>query len=101
MEKVHALREFLATLDIPFGKGCVLFNAPIGIGPQFNSVANVLVPPSPPPVGCLVDLAAQRSQLIDAIVEPEDLRTDLIARLAAAQTKNRHFSTRRHGVPPV
>lgn len=39
--------------------------------------------------------------VIDAIVEPENLRDDLIARLAAAQTKNRHFSTRRHGVPPV
>jgi acetyl-CoA carboxylase carboxyltransferase component len=39
--------------------------------------------------------------VIDAIVEPEDLREQLIARLAAAQTKSRHFSTRRHGVPPV
>lgn len=39
--------------------------------------------------------------VIDAIVEPENLRDDLIARLAAAQTKNRHFSTKRHGVPPV
>jgi propionyl-CoA carboxylase beta subunit len=39
--------------------------------------------------------------VIDAIVEPEQLRDDLIARLAAAQTKSRHFSDRRHGVPPV
>jgi acetyl-CoA carboxylase carboxyltransferase component len=39
--------------------------------------------------------------VIDAIVEPEDLRADLIARLAAAQSKDRHFSIRRHGVPPV
>jgi acetyl-CoA carboxylase carboxyltransferase component len=39
--------------------------------------------------------------VIDAIVEPEDLRTDLIARLAAAQSKDRTFSHRRHGVPPV
>ncbi|MET7279235.1 acyl-CoA carboxylase subunit beta [Kribbella sp. NPDC005582] len=39
--------------------------------------------------------------VIDAIVEPEDLRNDLIARLGAAQSKDRHFSTRRHGVPPV
>jgi acetyl-CoA carboxylase carboxyltransferase component len=39
--------------------------------------------------------------VIDAIVEPENLRDELIARLAAAQTKNRHFSNRRHGVPPV
>ena len=39
--------------------------------------------------------------VIDAIIEPEQLRDDLIARLAAAQTKSRHFSDRRHGVPPV
>ena len=26
---------------------------------------------------------------------------ELIARFAAAATKDRHFSTRRHGVPPV
>ena len=39
--------------------------------------------------------------VIDAIIEPEQLREDLIARLAAAQTKSREFSTRRHGVPPV
>jgi acetyl-CoA carboxylase carboxyltransferase component len=39
--------------------------------------------------------------VIDAIVEPENVREELIARLAAAQTKSRHFSDRRHGVPPV
>jgi acetyl-CoA carboxylase carboxyltransferase component len=39
--------------------------------------------------------------VIDAIVEPEHVRDELIARLAAAQTKDRHFSNRRHGVPPV
>ena len=39
--------------------------------------------------------------VIDAIVEPENLRDELIARLAAAQSKDRTFSHRRHGVPPV
>jgi acetyl-CoA carboxylase carboxyltransferase component len=39
--------------------------------------------------------------VIDAIVQPEDLRADLARRLRAAERKDRHFSTRRHGVPPV
>ena len=39
--------------------------------------------------------------VIDAVVEPGDLRRELVARFAAAATKDRHFSSRRHGVPPV
>ncbi|CAA9414757.1 MAG: Methylcrotonyl-CoA carboxylase carboxyl transferase subunit [uncultured Propionibacteriaceae bacterium] len=38
---------------------------------------------------------------IDAIVEPSEVRRELVARFAAAATKDRHFSSRRHGVPPV
>ncbi len=49
-----------------------------------------------------VDLLRLASELvIDAIVEPADLRADLIRRLALAEGKDRHFSDRRHGVPPV
>ncbi|HEX6196666.1 MAG TPA: acyl-CoA carboxylase subunit beta [Jiangellaceae bacterium] len=49
-----------------------------------------------------IDILRLASDLvIDAIIEPEALRTELVARLAAASTKDRHFSTRRHGVPPV
>jgi acetyl-CoA carboxylase carboxyltransferase component len=39
--------------------------------------------------------------VIDAIVEPDELRDEIVARLAAAAGKDRHFSERRHGVPPV
>jgi acetyl-CoA carboxylase carboxyltransferase component len=39
--------------------------------------------------------------VIDDIVEPEDLREDLIRRFAAAAGKDRSFSRRRHGVTPV
>jgi acetyl-CoA carboxylase carboxyltransferase component len=39
--------------------------------------------------------------VIDAIIEPEDLREELIKRYAIAQNKDRRFSERRHGVPPV
>jgi elongation factor G len=55
-----------------FGKGCVLFNAPIGQGAQFSGVVSVLNPPDKPPAGCLVDLAQARSKLVDAIVECDD-----------------------------
>ncbi len=39
--------------------------------------------------------------VVDDIVEPEDLRSDLIRRFAAAAGKDRSFSRRRHGVTPV
>ena len=49
-----------------------------------------------------VDLLRLASDLVlDAIVEPEDLRDQLVARLASAGGKRRVFSDRRHGVPPV
>ena len=49
-----------------------------------------------------VDVLRLASELvIDTVVEPEDLRTEIVRRLARAQGKDRHFSDRRHGVPPV
>jgi acetyl-CoA carboxylase carboxyltransferase component len=49
-----------------------------------------------------VDLLRLASDLVvDAVVQPEDLRDELITRLAYASNKDRAFSDRRHGVPPV
>lgn len=49
-----------------------------------------------------IDVVRLASELvIDTIIEPEELRTELILRIAAAATKNRDFSRRRHGVTPV
>ena len=49
-----------------------------------------------------VDIVRLASELVvDAIVRPEDLRDEIVARLAAAEGKDRSFSDRRHGVPPV
>jgi acetyl-CoA carboxylase carboxyltransferase component len=49
-----------------------------------------------------IDILRLASELVvDAIVEPREVRRELIARFAAAATKDRHFSTRRRGVPPV
>ena len=49
-----------------------------------------------------IDLMRLASELvIDAVVAPHDLRAELIRRFTAAKGKDRSFSRRRHGVPPV
>ncbi len=49
-----------------------------------------------------IDILRLASELvIDAVIEPGEVRRELVARFAAAATKDRHFSDRRHGVPPV
>lgn len=64
--------ELLKAIQDSFGKACVLFNVPVGQGPQFSSVVSVFNPPSPIPAGCLVDPGTVRSQLVDAIVESDE-----------------------------
>ena len=49
-----------------------------------------------------VDLLRLASNLVvDAVVEPEDLRRELVARLGLAMGKPRTFTERHNGVPPV
>ena len=49
-----------------------------------------------------VDLLRLASELvIDAVIQPSALRAELVRRFEAAGTRRRHFSDRRHGVPPV
>lgn len=49
-----------------------------------------------------VDLLRLASELVvDAVVDFGDLRAELVRRLARAAGKDRRFSDRRHGVPPV
>jgi acetyl-CoA carboxylase carboxyltransferase component len=49
-----------------------------------------------------VDLLRLAADLVvDAVVQPEDLRGELVRRLALASSKTRRFTERRHGVPPV
>jgi methylmalonyl-CoA decarboxylase subunit alpha len=49
-----------------------------------------------------IDIVRLAGELVvDAIVEPEDLRRELTKRFAAARGKDRSFSRRRHGVTPV
>ena len=47
----------------------------------------------------IIHLAAEL--VVDAVIEPEELRDQLIARLQAASGKDRSFSRRRHGITPV
>ena len=47
----------------------------------------------------IVHLASEN--VVDAVVPAEALRGELVRRLRAAAHKDRHFSERRHGVPPV
>ncbi len=49
-----------------------------------------------------IDVVRLASELVvDAIVEPEDLRAELGKRFRAYRAKDRSFSRRRHGVTPV
>ncbi len=49
-----------------------------------------------------VDLLRLSAEIVvDAVIQPEELRRELIARLSYAARKDRGFSERRHGVPPV
>jgi acetyl-CoA carboxylase carboxyltransferase component len=47
----------------------------------------------------ILHLAAEL--IVDAVIRPETLRSELAVRLERAAGKNRAFSDRRHGVPPV
>jgi acetyl-CoA carboxylase carboxyltransferase component len=49
-----------------------------------------------------IDILRLASDLIiDGIIEPSEVRRELVARFAAAATKARTLTTKRHGVPPV
>jgi acetyl-CoA carboxylase carboxyltransferase component len=49
-----------------------------------------------------IDILRLASELvIDAVIRPDELRAELVARFAAAANRERHFSTRRRGIPPV
>jgi methylmalonyl-CoA decarboxylase subunit alpha len=49
-----------------------------------------------------IDIARLASELVvDTIVEPGELRAELVRRFALTRAKDRHFSRRRHGVTPV
>jgi elongation factor G len=54
------------------GKNCVLFNVPDRVGPGVRDVYCLLDPRTIIPPTCPVDVAAARSQLIEAVVEADE-----------------------------
>jgi hypothetical protein len=38
---------------------------------------------------------------VDGVIEADELRSELVRRLAYASRRDRHFSERRRAVPPV
>jgi acetyl-CoA carboxylase carboxyltransferase component len=49
-----------------------------------------------------VDLLRLASDLVlDAVIEPSELRAELIRRFSVLVGKSRHFAAKRHGVPPT
>src|SRR5256714_7240418 len=50
------LEAVLKAIGDGFGKGCVIFNAPIGVGGQFSGVVSVLNPPDKAPAGAALDI---------------------------------------------
>jgi len=98
-----------ATIALPTAKIAVM-----GAEAAVNAVyANKIAELSPAERGAFVaarraeyeadiDIVRLASELVvDAIVAPEQLRSELLCRLAGAAGKDRSFSRRRHGVTPV
>ena len=69
-EKTVDFPGVVTEIRAAFGKNCVLFNVPDAVGPAFKQVYLLARPGrADVPGSCPVDVAAARSQLIDAVVE--------------------------------
>jgi acetyl-CoA carboxylase carboxyltransferase component len=98
-----------ATLALPSASIAVMGPEAAVNAVYFNRLAALPVAERPAEVERLqreyradVDLVRLAADLVvDAVVDPEDLRTELSRRLASAAGKKREFTDRRHGVPPV
>jgi elongation factor G len=70
-DNVH-FPELIASIQETFGKKCVLFNVPDGLGAACKGVVSVLDPPEKTPFGCPIDPKEIRTQLVDAVVECDE-----------------------------
>ncbi|HEX3151187.1 MAG TPA: elongation factor G [Gemmataceae bacterium] len=71
-DNVH-FPELIDAIQETFGKKCVLFNVPDGLGAACRGVVSVLDPPEKTPFGCPIDPKTVRTQLVDAIVECDEV----------------------------
>jgi methylmalonyl-CoA decarboxylase subunit alpha len=98
-----------ATLALPTASIAVMGPEAAVNAVYFNKLAELPEAERPAEVARLqreyrsdVDLVRLAADLVvDAVVDPDDLRAQLSRRLAFAAGKKREFSDRRHGVPPV
>lgn len=76
LKDIEAIRE-------NFGKQCVPFNVPIGVGPNFSGVVDVLHPGAECSGDCPMSPADAATMVIEAIVEEDE---DLTARYLEGET---------------
>ncbi len=65
-------RADLEAIRTTFGTQCVPFNVPIGEGPAFSGLVNVLSPPAEVPAGCPMDPSEAYQMLVEQIVETDE-----------------------------
>jgi elongation factor G len=63
--------ELLGSIQELFGKACVLFNVPLGLGHEFRGVASTLKPPADI-AGALVDPGDISESLLESIIEVDE-----------------------------
>jgi elongation factor G len=81
-ENVDYTRD-LEMIRATFGNSCVPFNLPIGQGPAFSGVIDVLNPPADVPAGCPMHPTEAYLMVVEAIVETDE---DLMARYLEGET---------------
>jgi len=71
--------DYLKVLDSvreTFGPQCVPFHIPVGQGPGFSGVIDVMNPPAETPAGCPLSLADAYKMAVEQIVETDDALMD-------------------------
>ncbi|MGW8255845.1 MAG: elongation factor G, partial [Thermoguttaceae bacterium] len=66
-----AFSELLTSIQELFGKACVLFNVPLGLGHEFRGVASTLKPPADT-AGAIVDPSELSDSLLESIIEVDE-----------------------------
>ena len=67
--------DLVESIQELFGKACVLFNVPLGQGPDFRGVAATLKPPADT-AGALVDPGEISESLLETIIEVDEAVTE-------------------------
>ena len=81
-ENVDYLRD-LEMIRATFGNACVPFNLPIGQGPSFSGIVDVLNPPAELPSGSPMHATEAYLMVVEAIVETDE---ELMARYLDGET---------------